>query len=163
MPQEDGASLKYKLLRQQQNYPQAPHSKISKASSTKSTPKLEGTALWHACTSINCAHPPSGQRGEHAEQVYRLKHETLKARWFSAPRRTHCTCQARRPARHMHVDPPHLPHLAGQRYSTRSGGRRRNQMDPTLERRKSQGPRRRSHGDMDTSTPRDRTTYERTR
>ena len=31
-----------------------------------------------------CAPGPSGQRGEHAEQVYRLEYPTLKARWHRA-------------------------------------------------------------------------------
>ncbi|MFM7982028.1 MAG: hypothetical protein ACKPKO_22185, partial [Candidatus Fonsibacter sp.] len=31
-----------------------------------------------------CAPGPSGQRGEHAEQIYKLKHETLKTRWNRA-------------------------------------------------------------------------------
>ncbi|MFM7983711.1 MAG: hypothetical protein ACKPKO_30750, partial [Candidatus Fonsibacter sp.] len=31
-----------------------------------------------------CAPGPSGQRGEHAEQIYRLKHKTLKTRWTRA-------------------------------------------------------------------------------
>ena len=29
-----------------------------------------------------CAPGPSGQRGEHAEHMYRFKHPTLKARWY---------------------------------------------------------------------------------
>ena len=49
------------------------------------TPKLDATRPWQESTSKQLRTPgPSGQRGEHAEQVYRLKHETLKARWFRA-------------------------------------------------------------------------------
>jgi hypothetical protein len=48
------------------------------------TQRLAGTE--HGTNSLqkDCAPGPSGQRGEHAEQIYKLKQETFKSRWFRA-------------------------------------------------------------------------------
>ena len=65
-----------------------------------------------------CAPGPSGQRGEHAEQTYNLKHETFKSRWFRALDELTARAMQGTLSRLMRLDPTHLTNLVGNQQGT---------------------------------------------